>query len=254
MTEAQAGPATRGSALLAARARLATDPRQRLVLALDVDDSVVAMRWALRLRPWFGVAKVGMELFSATGPSVVAELVEAGFSVFADLKLADIPNTNRKAARVIGGLGASYLTVHSFAPASLRAGVEGFAEGAQSTGLPPPQVLAVTVLTSEPDEPGTTRAQLEGRARAAQEAGCGGVVCAAADLSVVRAVAPELLAAVPGVRPAGAPAHDQVRVATPAEALRAGADLLVVGRAVTAAPDPEVVAAELLAELVGAPA
>ena len=89
--------------------------RQRLVLALDVDDSVLAMRWAARMQPWFGVAKVGLELFSAAGPQVVAELLEAGFRVFVDLKVLDIPTTTRKAARVLGALGASYLTVHASA-------------------------------------------------------------------------------------------------------------------------------------------
>src|ERR1017187_3234214 len=82
--------------------------RQRLVLALDVDDSVLAMRWATRLRPWFGVAKVGLELFSAAGPAVIGALLEGGFRVFVDLKIADIPNTTRKAARVLGALGASF--------------------------------------------------------------------------------------------------------------------------------------------------
>jgi orotidine-5'-phosphate decarboxylase len=217
-----------------------------MVLALDVDDSVVAMRWALRLRPWFGVAKVGMELFSASGPSVLTELIEAGFKVFADFKLADIPSINRKAARVIGAFGASYLTVHSFAPASLRAGVEGFAEGAEDAGLAPPAVLAVTVLTSEA---GAAEAVLRDRAQVASQAGCAGVVCAATDLGAVRSSAPELLTVVPGIRIAGAVGDDQARVATPAEAVRAGADLLVVGRAVTACPDPETVAAAIFTEL-----
>jgi orotidine-5'-phosphate decarboxylase len=230
-----------------ARARLViTDPRQRMVLALDMDDSVVAMRWALRLRPWFGVAKVGMELFSAAGPSMVTELVEAGFSVFADLKLSDIPNTNLKAARVLGALGASYLTVHSFSPASLGAGVEGFTRGAESVGLPAPAVLAVTVLTSEADAPAEV---VSARVRVARQAGCGGVVCAGSDLGVVKSVAPEMLTAVPGVRLEPASADDQARIATPSQAVQAGADLLVVGRAVTAAADPETAAAAILGEL-----
>ncbi|MGC8628083.1 MAG: orotidine-5'-phosphate decarboxylase [Acidimicrobiales bacterium] len=247
MGDVQASTGSGQVALSPGRAQLGfAEPRQRMVLALDFDDSVVAMRWALRLRPWFGVAKVGMELFSASGPSVVTELLEAGFKVFADFKLADIPNTNRRAARVIGALGASYLTVHSFAPASLRAGVEGFAEGAENAGFAPPGVLAVTVLTSEPD---AAEAVLSERAQVASQAGCAGVVCAAADLGVVRSSAPGLLTAVPGVRLAGAVGDDQARVATPAEAVRAGADLLVVGRAVTAHPDPETVAAAILSEL-----
>ncbi|HYA45407.1 MAG TPA: orotidine 5'-phosphate decarboxylase / HUMPS family protein, partial [Acidimicrobiales bacterium] len=161
--------------------------RQRLALALDFDDSVLAMRWATRMRPWFGVAKVGLELFSAAGPSVVPELVEAGYQVFADLKLADIPNTTRKAARVIGGLGASYLTVHAFAANSLKAAVEGLAAGADSVGFAEPAVLAVTVLTSEShSHPGRVRE----RVRAALGAGCAGFVCSAADLEVAKAAGP----------------------------------------------------------------
>jgi orotidine-5'-phosphate decarboxylase len=223
------------------------DLRQQLILALDVDDSVVAMRWAARMRPWFGVAKVGLELFSAAGPPVMAELIEAGFKVFIDLKVADIPTTTRRAARVLGALGASYLTIHtSVGQSTLQAGAEGFAEGAERAGLPAPTSLGITILTSEPEAPPEL---LRSRVAAARDAGCGGLVCAAADLSVTRAVAPELLAVVPGIRLAGTETDDQSRFATPAQALRAGADMLVIGRAVLAAPDPEEAAAAIMADL-----
>src|SRR5579859_6548634 len=113
--------------------------RSRLALALDVDDAVVAARLARQLAPWFGVAKVGLELFSAAGPEVVQSLIGAGYDVFLDLKMADIPTTVNRAARVVGALGVSYLTLHAFAgPAVLRAGVEGLAEGADKAGLGPP--------------------------------------------------------------------------------------------------------------------
>jgi orotidine-5'-phosphate decarboxylase len=226
--------------------------RNRLALALDFDDSVVATRWAARMKGYFGVAKLGLELFSATGPSVVAELVEAGWRVFVDIKLADIPNTTRRAARVIGSLGASYLTVHASAgPTSLRAAVEGLAEGAAQVGLPVPAALGVTVLTSDLDVP----AGLVGaRALAAAEAGCAGVVCAAGDLAEARAAAPALLAVVPGIRLPGQGRDDQGRTATPREAVAAGADILVVGRAVTAAADPEEAAGAIVAELAAAAA
>lgn len=221
--------------------------RRRLVLALDFDDSVLAMRWALRMKGTFGVAKVGLELWSASGPNAVTELIGDGFDVFVDLKLADIPNTTYRAARVLGALGARYLTVHASAGAvSLRAGVEGFAEGAEQAGLPAPSVLGVTVLTSEKEAPAELVAE---RASLSAEVGCGGVVCAAADLAVAKAAAPALLALVPGIRLAGGDAHDQGRAATPAAAVRAGADLLVVGRAVTAAEDPEAAAAEVVSDL-----
>lgn len=224
--------------------------RQRLVLALDVDDSVLAMRWADRMQPWFGVAKVGMELFSAAGPGVVAELMEAGFRVLVDLKLLDIPTTTRKAARVLGALGASYLTLHASAGlTTLSAGAEGLAEGAARAGLPAPAVLAVTVLTSEPEAP---RDLLAARVVVARDAGCGGIVCAASDLGTAKAVAPGLLAVVPGIRLAGMGRDDQGRAATPAEALRAGADMLVIGRAVTASAAPEAAAASIVEELAAA--
>lgn len=224
--------------------------RDMLVLALDVDDTVLATRWAKRLLPWFGVAKVGLELFSAAGPAVVAELLETGYQVFVDIKLADIPNTNRKAARVLGALGASYLTIHtSTGLASVEAGARGLAEGAEGAGLPAPMALGVTVLTSEAEAPPEL---LANRVAVARAAGCGGVVCAAADLGTVKQVAPGLCAVVAGVRPAGTGAHDQLRAGTPAEAVKGGAGLLVIGRAVTEAAGPEAAAAAIAAEVEGA--
>ena len=221
--------------------------RDRLVLALDVDDAVEAQRLARQLRPWFGTAKVGLELFSAAGPRVVQSLIDDDYKVFLDLKLADIPNTVGKAARVLGALGVSYLTLHAFAgPAVLRSAVDGLREGADRAGLPAPSALAVTILTSDPDAPPHI---LGKRVAAAVESRCDGVVCAASDVREAKQLAPRLLAVVPGVRPAGSPTHDQARSATPQEALAAGADLLVIGRAVTAAGDREVAAAALTESL-----
>jgi len=221
--------------------------RRRLALALDVDDAVEAQRLAGQLQPWFGVAKVGLELFSAAGPRVVQMLIDDGYEVFLDLKMADIPTTVRKAARVLGALGVSYLTLHAFAgPAVLRAGVEGLTEGAELAGLEVPKTLAVTILTSDADAPAHILGQ---RVAAAAEAHCAGVVCAAGDVAEAKQIAPRLIAVVPGIRPAGAAVHDQARSATPAAALRAGADLLVVGRAVTAAEDRRAAAAALVASM-----
>ena len=130
--------------------------RHRLALALDVDDAVAAARLARQLRPWFGVAKVGLELYSAAGPRIVQSLIDDGYDVFADLKMADIPTTVNRAARVLGALGVSYLTLHAFVgPDVLRAGVEGLAEGADRAGLEPPTALAVTILTSDTGAPRT---------------------------------------------------------------------------------------------------
>ncbi|MGH9122292.1 MAG: orotidine-5'-phosphate decarboxylase [Acidimicrobiales bacterium] len=220
--------------------------KDRLALALDVDDLVAAQRLARELSPWFGVVKVGLELFSAAGPAVVTEMIASGYRVFVDLKLADIPTTVERAARVLGALGASYLTMHSFGgTVMLRAGVDGFSEGAAAAGLDAPCALAVTVLTSEDAPPGLVLERVE----VALEAGCGGVVCAASDVAEVKELAPRLLAVVPGTRLAGTPVHDHRRSATPAEALASGADLLVVGRAVTRAPDRAQAATDLMASL-----
>lgn len=225
--------------------------RNRLAVALDVDDLVEAIRISRQVRPWFGVAKVGLELFSAVGPEIVTELMEEGYRVFVDLKMADIPTTVEKAARVLGSIGVSYLTMHAFTgPTVLRAGVTGLNEGAARAGLDPPAALAVTILTSDADAPPHILGQ---RVAAAVEAGCAGVVCAASDVPEVKQLAPRLLAVVPGIRPAGTAINDQARSATPASALAAGADLLVVGRPVTGAADRARAAQDLVAGLAGAP-
>jgi orotidine-5'-phosphate decarboxylase len=223
------------------------DVRNRLAIALDVDDLVEATRIAREVRPWFGVAKVGLELFSAAGPDAVVEMMECGYRVFLDLKLHDIPTTVRRAAHVVGALGASYLTLHAAGGSPmLRAGVEGLANGAGNAGLPPPVALAVTVLTSDDDAPPHL---LGKRVRTAVESGCRGIVCAGSDVREAKQLAPRLVTVVPGIRPAGASRDDQVRVSTPQGALAAGADLLVVGRAVTAAADRAKAAAEVVGPL-----
>lgn len=225
--------------------------RRRLALALDVDDLVVAIRLARDLRGWFGTMKVGLELYSAAGPEAVSTLAELGgdlgVDVFCDLKLHDIPTTVERSARVLGALGARYLTLHTAGGAAmLRAGVEGLREGAADTGLAEPVGLGVTVLTSEPE---ASTHLLHQRVTAGLDGGCGGFVCGPPDLPTLRQLAPRALLVTPGIRPVGAPADDQARVSTPARALAAGADLLVVGRAVTRAPDPVAAARAIAADL-----
>src|ERR687896_160517 len=118
------------------RRATAPDVRNRLAIALDVDDLVEAVRIAKEVRQWFGVAKVGLELYTAAGPDAVVEMMNSGYRVFLDLKMHDIPTTVRRAARVVGAVGASYLTVHaSGGTTMLRAGVEGLAEGAEAAAL-----------------------------------------------------------------------------------------------------------------------
>jgi len=217
--------------------------RDRLALALDLDDLIAALRLARDVKPYFGVAKVGFELFTAAGPDAVAAMLELGYDVFLDIKLHDIPNTVERAARVAGAMGAKYLTIHAMGgPIMLRAGVDGFLEGAAAAGLEAPIPLAVTVLTSDGDAPAHI---LPKRVETAVEAGAKGLICAGTDLGFVRELVPRFTLVVPGTRPSGVSSHDQARVTTPAAALDAGADILVVGRAVTAADNP-VKAAEAL--------
>jgi orotidine-5'-phosphate decarboxylase len=231
-------------------AEIPDDVRQRLVLVLDVDDLVEATRLARELQPWFGVAKVGLELFSAAGPDAVVALADLGFTVFVDLKLCDIPTTVNRAARVLGGLGAGYLTMHAFGgPVMLRAGADGLAEGAAGAGLGSPTALAVTILTSDDTAPPHV---LGSRVRNAMEGGCGGIVCAASDVAEAKRLGPRLIAAVPGIRLPGADAHDQARAGTPEAALAGGADLLVIGRTVTRADDRSAAAARVAAAVVAA--
>lgn len=204
---------------------------------------------AKRLRESFGVMKVGLELFMAGGPDVVTDIAAVGCDVFLDIKLHDIPNTVEGAARRAGALGISYLTIHTQGGADmLAAGASGLAAGASeaaATGASP-VALGVTVLTSDAHAQSDVLAE---RAAMAKRAGCGGLVCATADLGVVSAAAPGLTRVVPGIRPEGVPVGDQRRVATPGAAIAAGADLLVIGRAVTEAADPDAAAVAIVNEV-----
>jgi orotidine-5'-phosphate decarboxylase len=221
--------------------------REKLAIALDVDDLVEATRIAGELAPYFGVVKVGLELYSAAGPEAIGALTGRGFDVFLDLKMHDIPNTVGRAARVLGAIGVRWATFHAHGGVDmLRAGVEGLREGASRAGLPDPDALAVTVLTSDADAPPHI---IPKRVRMALDGGCSGVVCAGADLQEIYQYAPRLKRVVPGIRLAGGQVHDQARASTPRAALDGGADLLVIGRAVTAAPDRVAAAERLVAEL-----
>ena len=233
--------------------------RDRLAVALDVASLDEAVELATRLRPWFSVAKIGLELFVAEGPLAVDTMLDEGYRVFLDLKLHDIPTTVGRAAHRIGALGVSYTTVHAAGgEAMLQAATEGFEEGwvsAVGSGQPAPTeatptgILAVTILTSEPDAPAEVVAE---RAALAARTGCLGAVCAALDLATVRASAPGLLTVVPGIRLGDSDRNDQPRAASPADAMARGAGLLVVGRTVTAASDPETAAQRVVDEVLAA--
>jgi orotidine-5'-phosphate decarboxylase len=221
--------------------------RARLAIALDVDSSAEALALLDRLRPWFGIAKVGLQLFAAEGPQVIADVRGDGFTVFADLKLHDIPTTVHNAARLVGSTGASYLSIHARGGrAMLRAGVKGFEAGALDAGHPMPTALGVTVLTSDAD---ATRQTFDATVSVALAAGCPGLVCSPLDVARAKQLFPAATVVCPGVRLAGTGHDDQARVATPTDAVVAGADVLVVGRTVTAADDPEAAAAAVADEL-----
>jgi len=227
--------------------------RDRLIVALDAPNAEAATELVKQLEgtcKWF---KVGLELFVAAGPSFVESLVSSGHSVFLDLKFYDIPNTVAGAVRSAAKLGARLLTVPAAGgPAMLEAArmaLEGVAN--------PPQLLAVTVLTSMDDSQLTASGvertpakQAELLARMGLKSGIRGFVCSPEEVAALRALTgPEGVFAVPGIRPAGADHGDQKRLATPADALRNGATYLVVGRPITKAANPAHAAEAILKEM-----
>ena len=209
--------------------------------AVDTSDLASAQKLARDIRGAVGGLKLGLEFFIAHGPEGVRAVAGEGQPIFLDLKLHDIPNTVAGAARAAGNLGVDRLTVHAGGgPAMLMAAVDAAKAGAR-----PPKVVAVTVLTSLDAKDlnliGFGRPVSEQVLRMtvlAQEAGCDGVVCSPEEVRLLRSeVGPDFLLVVPGVRSAGADVGDQKRVATAGAAIKAGADLLVIGRGITAAAD-----------------
>jgi orotidine-5'-phosphate decarboxylase len=221
-----------------------------VAVALDAANLDTAARWAALVTPHVSTVKIGLELYLRYGPDVVATVRGAtGVGVFLDLKLHDIPATVAGAARAVSRLRPEILTVHAAAGSDvIRAAVES---------APATCVAAVTVLTSLGDDdlsalgvPGPVSDVVRRMAVLAVAAGARGLVCSPQEVAAVRAeVGPDVLLITPGVRPAGADLHDQTRVATPEEAIRAGADLLVIGRPITGAPDPGAAAAAVAASI-----
>ena len=221
-----------------------------IAVALDAPDAETAARWAQAVTPHVAVVKVGLELFCRTGPSIVQSVRGAsGTGLFLDLKLHDIPNTVAGAARSVARLKPTYLTVHAVGGAAMvRAAVEA---------APDVAIAAVTVLTSTDDatlgDVGLAGPSLDAVRRLSVlsvGAGARALVCSPQEVAAVRAeVGPDITLITPGVRPAGASADDQARVATPEQALADGADLLVIGRPITGAADPGAAAARIAASL-----
>ena len=223
-----------------------------IAVALDAPDVETAAAWSQSVSPHVAVVKVGLQLFCRYGPAVVdAVRVGTGVGLFLDLKLHDIPATVAGAARAVSGLRPQFLTVHASGGAAMvRAAVEA---------VPDTDIAAITILTSlsasDLQEIGYDGLPLDAARRLAVlavGAGARALVCSPQEVAAIRAeVGPGITLITPGVRPAGAATQDQARVATPAAALAAGADLLVVGRPITGADDPGAAAALLAADLSG---
>jgi orotidine-5'-phosphate decarboxylase len=233
--------------------RRTENARDRLIVALDVPDAAAAMALVDRLNGTCRWCKVGLELFVAAGPSIVEKLTERSLSVFLDLKFHDIPNTVAGAVRSASSLGARMMTLHAGGGPAMLAAAQNVVAGLSD----PPQLLAVTVLTSMDHaqlnavgigrEPGM---QVKRLAAMGRQAGLNGFVCSPEEVAELRSLTgPEGVLVIPGIRPAGAAAGDQKRIATPASAIRDGASYLVVGRPITQAPDPAAAAEAILNEI-----
>lgn len=228
---------------------MGNNARERLIVALDVGTADDAKKLISQLDGVVSFFKVGLELYTATGPELVRWLVAQEKQVFLDLKFLDIGETVRRASREAARLGASFLTVHESGPT-----VAAAVQGCQGTDL---KILAVTVLTSmdigDLHEMGITCSVEElvlRRAKKAMAAGCHGVIASGQEAATLRGqFGKDFLIVTPGIRPAGASADEQKRAATPAEAIRAGADYLVVGRPIAQAPNPRDAAMRIVEEM-----
>jgi orotidine-5'-phosphate decarboxylase len=229
------------------------DPRQRLIVALDVPSAAAAHKIVAAVGDSAFCYKVGMQLYTAEGPQLVRDLVTSGRRVFLDLKYHDIPNTVAAAVTEAARLGVSMLTVHASGGGRMLRAATAAAAAVDSSLM----VLAVTVLTSLNDQDldnlgvhGRVQDQVLRLAALAVASGCQGIVASAREASELRSeLAEEFTIVTPGVRPAGVQHGDQARVVTPAEAIAAGATHIVVGRPITEAADPGSAARVILSEI-----
>jgi len=224
-------------------------PRERLIVALDLPSVEAAEKMIERLGDTVAFYKIGYQLAFAGGLPLARALAQAGKQVFLDMKLHDIANTVAHGVESIAKLGATFLTVHAY-PQTMRAALEGKAGSTL-------KLLAVTVLTSYDDidlhEAGYALGMDElvaDRAKRAHDLGLDGIVCSAEECAALHLlVGDDMVLVTPGIRPAGSEHADQKRVVTPASAIAAGSDYLVVGRPITAAPDPRAVAAAIISDI-----
>ncbi|MDE3137838.1 MAG: orotidine-5'-phosphate decarboxylase [Acidobacteriota bacterium] len=232
---------------------MASHARERLIVALDYPSLPQALAMARQLEDLVGYFKIGSQLFTAEGPRALEKLARFG-GIFLDLKFHDIPNTVAGAVTAAASLpGVRFLNMHALAGLEAMKAAAEAVEGRKSA----PRLLGVTILTSH-DERSMKRIGLSGKpeanalrlAKLARAAGLDGVVASAREVGRIRrACGPEFVLMVPGIRPVAANVQDQVRVATPGDAIRAGADYLVVGRPITGAPAPTAAAAAIVAEI-----
>ncbi|HKR01553.1 MAG TPA: orotidine-5'-phosphate decarboxylase [Pyrinomonadaceae bacterium] len=233
--------------------------RDKLIVALDVETAREALNLFSALKDVAGMFKVGSQLFTAAGPGLVREIVSAGAGVFLDLKFHDIPNTVASAGIEAARLGVSIFDVHACGGGEMmRRTAEAVKEAAEREGLSKPLIIGITVLTSADDsvlaEAGFSSGTVEQVARLAQladAAGLDGVVASPHEVKLIRETIGrrDFVVVTPGVRPTGVAPDDQKRVMTPAEAVRAGADYLVVGRAILKATDPAQAAHRIIEEM-----
>jgi orotidine-5'-phosphate decarboxylase len=233
--------------------------KNRLIVALDVETAREALNLFNVLKDVAGMFKIGSQLFTSAGPDVVREIVRAGASIFLDLKFHDIPNTVAAAGIEAARLGVSIFNIHACGGSEMmRRTADAVTETALREGITRPHVIGVTVLTSsdrstlaEAGFSSSIEEQVRRLARLASESGLDGVVASPHEVKLVRETVGErdFVIVTPGVRPSGVAHNDQRRVMTPAEAVRAGADYLVVGRAILKAADPSRAAHEIIEEM-----
>ncbi|MER3428744.1 MAG: orotidine-5'-phosphate decarboxylase [Pyrinomonas sp.] len=238
---------------------MAKSVAERLIIALDVESAAQALRLVEHLQPLVGMFKVGSQLFTAAGPEIVRRIVQAGARVFLDLKFHDIPNTVAGAAAAATRMGVHIFNVHALGGSEMmRRAAEAAHITSARQGTARPHVIAVTALTSADQqtlaEIGINQAPAAlvlRLAKLAAQAGLDGVVASPQEAASIRASVQrdDFLVVTPGVRPAFTAAHDQKRVATPAAAILAGADYVVMGRAVLEAPDPPEAVKRIIEEI-----
>ena len=237
------------------------DPKDRIIVALDYPELAPALRMAELVGSRVGMLKVGLELFNSAGPAAITAIREHGARVFYDAKLYDIPNTVAGAAAAVARMGVAMFNVHALGGVAMMAAArQGADAGARAAGFRPPLVIAVTIVTSLGDRevreelgiPSTAGEAGLRLAQLAKEAGLDGVVASVHEVAAIkRSCGRDFLVITPGIRPSWAAAGDHARVATPREALEAGADYLVIGRPITRADDPQAALEAILGEMSG---